>query len=136
MLTEQQLGVLRAACNRIIPADDYPAGWEAGVGDYLLRQFEGDLQPAVESYQQGLAALEAEAQAIHAQSFAALHPSTQDKLLTQVEQDVVATEWSLDPARFFKMLVDHCMEGFYSDPGNGGNRDEIAWKMIGFEVRG
>jgi hypothetical protein len=32
--------------------------------------------------------------------------------------------------------VEHSAEGFYSDPGNGGNRDNIAWKMIGFEVTG
>jgi gluconate 2-dehydrogenase gamma chain len=24
------------------------------------------------------------------------------------------------------------IEGFYSDPGNGGNRDAVAWRMIGF----
>ena len=24
------------------------------------------------------------------------------------------------------------MEGYYADPGNGGNRDGIAWQMIGF----
>jgi gluconate 2-dehydrogenase gamma chain len=34
------------------------------------------------------------------------------------------------------MLVNHTMEGFYSDPGNGGNRDAVSWKMIGFEVTG
>jgi hypothetical protein len=34
------------------------------------------------------------------------------------------------------MLAEHCAEGFYSDPGNGGNHSESAWKMIGFEVRG
>ena len=39
-------------------------------------------------------------------------------------------------ARFFALLVGHTMEGFYGDPGNGGNRGRIAWEMIGFEVRG
>jgi hypothetical protein len=28
------------------------------------------------------------------------------------------------------------MEGFYGDPGNGGNRNAVSWHMIGFEVRG
>ena len=34
------------------------------------------------------------------------------------------------------MIVEHCAEGFYSNPENGGNKDGIAWEMIGFEVRG
>lgn len=136
MFTDQQLVVLRAACNRIIPADDWPGGWEAGVGDYLLRQFERDLQPAVETYRQGLDALDAEAQASAGKSFAMLDEAAQDTLLSQIEQGQVTTGWPVSPAGFFNTLVDHCMEGFYSDPGNGGNRDEIAWRMIGFEVHG
>lgn len=32
---ESQQRTLPAAVNRIIPADDYPSAWQAGVGDYL-----------------------------------------------------------------------------------------------------
>ena len=41
-----------------------------------------------------------------------------------------------DPVAFFQTAVEHAMEGFYSDPGNGGNHDGVSWRMIGFEVRG
>jgi len=135
MFSEEQQGTLQAAVNRIIPPDDWPGGWEAGVGDYLLRQFERDLKDAVDAYRQGLDALDAEAQATHGADFADMDATAQDMLLARVEQGDVQTVWPLDPARFFAMLVEHCAEGFYSDPGNGGNRDEVGWRMIGFEVR-
>ena len=33
---------------------------------------------------------------------------------------------------FFESLLDVTIEGFFSDPAYGGNRDMAAWKMIGF----
>ncbi len=104
--------------------------------DYLFRQFEGDLANVVGLYQQGLLALDAEAEATDGKRFAALSAERQEALLAKIEGGQVQTVWSVDPASFFVMVVEHCAEGFYSDPGNGGNRDNIAWKMIGFEVTG
>jgi gluconate 2-dehydrogenase gamma chain len=33
---------------------------------------------------------------------------------------------------FFDFLLQHTIEGFFSDPIYGGNKNKIAWKMIGF----
>jgi hypothetical protein len=136
MLTEQQLTTLHALVDRIIPADDFPGGWQAGVGDYLARQFERDLHPLLDRYRAGLLALNAEAQAGAGAPFAELDAEHQDALLRRIEAGAVTTAWPIDPAAFFQMAVEHAMEGFYADPGNGGNRDGISWRMIGFEVRG
>jgi hypothetical protein len=136
MLTQQQTEVLRAALNRIIPADEYPGACEAGVEDYLRRQFARDLQPVVEVYRTGLDALDAEARQAGIAGFAALGDDEQDALLGRIERGDVSTAWSMEPERFFRMMVEHAMEGFYADPGNGGNKDEVSWKMIGFEVCG
>jgi hypothetical protein len=135
MLTPQQLQTLHSVIDCLIPPDEFPSGWEAGVGDYLLRQFERDLRPQLEMYRTGLDALDQEAQARAGQPFAALPLEAQTALLEQIEQGQVITNWPIAPADFFKQLVDHAMEGYYGDSGNGGNRDAIAWKMIGFEVR-
>ncbi len=35
-------------------------------------------------------------------------------------------------AAFFGALLDAAMEGFFSDPIYGGNRDKIGWKLVGF----
>ena len=136
MLTETQEKILEALVNCVIPPDEDPGGWDAGVGDYLYRQFEHDLKDAVVLYQQGLLALDSEAKAIYQKPFTAISADEQEQFLQQVEQGQVQTTWPIDPAAFFQMVIHHCAEGFYSDPGNGGNRDYVAWKMMGFEVRG
>jgi gluconate 2-dehydrogenase gamma chain len=33
---------------------------------------------------------------------------------------------------FFDALLQMSIEGFFSDPVYGGNRDMVAWRMIGF----
>ena len=136
MLTELQHATLRALIDRIIPADDFPSGWQAGVGDYLAGQFERDLRPQLDRYRAGLDALDAEAQAGAGARFAELDAADQDALLRRVEAGTVTLAWPIDAAAFFQAAVEHAMEGFYSDPGNGGNHDSVSWRMIGFEVRG
>jgi hypothetical protein len=132
MLTTQQLNTLRAIADRIIPADDSPSAWEAGVGDYLLKQFERDLKDAVDLYRAGLNGLDAEALLSMGASFAALSSDAKDILLRQIETGTVKASWHTDPAPFFQTVIEHVMEGYYSDSGNGGNRNHTAWDMIGF----
>lgn len=133
LLDDRQAAALRAAVDRIIPADDAPGGWEAGVGDYfahLLTRESRFLSPT----RLGLDALDAEARVIGGASFAALTPSAQDALLSRVEAGEVRADWPLDAADFFRRLVSQAMEGFYADPGNGGNKDGAGWKMVGYRV--
>ena len=33
---------------------------------------------------------------------------------------------------FFNFLWKHTQEGFFADPMYGGNKDKVAWKMLGF----
>jgi len=131
-LNEEQTATLRAVVDRIIPPDEFPAGWAGGVGGYLARQFADDLAEFIPVYRDGLDALDATARAEWGRPFAEGEESSQDALLAQVETGARGEGL----ARFFALLVTHTMEGFYGDPGNGGNRGRIAWEMIGFEVRG
>lgn len=135
MLTLLHWSTLRTMMNRVIPPDDFPDAWEAGVGHYLARQFELALRPQLELYRLGLEALETEAQATAGTSFVELDASAQDALLSRIETGQVVSSWSVDPAEFFRRVTEHVMEGYYSDPGNGGNRNSLAWQMIGFETR-
>ena len=133
MLTSNHWNILRSLMNRIIPQDDFPDAWEAGVGDYLERQFERDLRSQLETYHLGLEALEAESQAFAGKGFTDLDPSAQDVILSRLEAGQVTLSWLVNPTEFINMIIEHVMEGYYSNPGNGGNRDSIAWQMIGFE---
>jgi len=132
-LTEQQQQTLRAAVDRIIPPDDYPGAWQSGVGDYLARQFEGDLHPVFADYSHGLTALNAESSARFQESFSKLSEADQDFVLGLVENGEVLTTWEVAPSSFFNLLVRTTAEGFYSEPEQGGNRNSASWKMIGFE---
>jgi hypothetical protein len=136
MLTQSQRATLRAFVDRLIPADDYPGGWDAGVGDYLDRQFAGDLSHVLDTYRAGLDSLDTEARATAGIGFVELDPAAQDDLLGRVERGEVAADWSVDPAEFFCAAAEHAAEGYYGDPANGGNRDGVSWRMIGFEVTG
>ncbi len=121
LLTERQTETLQALVNCIIPADDYPNGWDAGVGEYLAHLLTQESQ-FLFPYRAGLEAINAEAP-----PFCLLPVDKRNALLTRLEGD---------PQRgaFFRLLVSHVMEGFYADPGNGGNRDGVAWQMIGYKV--
>ena len=34
--------------------------------------------------------------------------------------------------RFFDSLRNHTIEGMFSDPAHGGNRDLVGWKLLGY----
>lgn len=131
-MTEAHWRVFRAVMDRVVPADDFPGAWDAGTGEYLRRQFERDLRHLVPLYCLGLEAIDAEARARHGAVFVALSAAVQDTLLRDVEAGRVVAFWPVEPGRFFRMLVEHVQEGFYADPGNGGNRDAVVWRMIGY----
>ena len=132
MLSSLQLTTLHSLMDRIVPPDEDAGAWDAGVATYLERQFDRDLRDYQETYQLGLDTLEAEARASAQQSFAALSVTEQEALLRRIEAGSVVHPWPTDPAKFFQAVVQHVTEGYYSDPGNGGNHNSVAWHMLGY----
>ncbi len=133
-LTAARWRTLQALVDQLIPADQAPGGWQGGVGAYLARQFERDLQDKLGLYQAGLSALEAEAVAQYQCVFSELMPAAQMALLNVLEAGHTQTHWSQTPAAFIAMAMGHAAEGYYSDPGNGATG--AGWSLVGFEVRG
>ena len=121
-LDETQTASLRAAVDRIVPADDrFPGGVEAGALDYLLRNFEdgGNLADRLPDYRAGLDALDRIARGAHGESFPDLSDALQDQTLMRLEQE---------QPRFFRALVEHVQEGYYTSP--------VSWEMLGWKVTG
>lgn len=134
-LSDHQQTTLKALIDRLIPADDFPSGWEAGVGNYLARHWASDLKEQAPLIKTGLDCLEAEAKARHeGQSFASLPEEQQDRLLRAVELGEVVTSWEVSPARFLSLLAQLSAEGYYSDPDNGGNQGGHSWEMVGYRL--
>ena len=124
---------LRAVVDCLIPPDDFPGAYDAGVCDYLERLLQTDLAGDAEFFRAGLDAIEAEALVRFDKPFAELSVGQQNSTLAAIESGNVKTSWPIPPSRFFEMLVSTTAEGYYSDPQQGGNRGAISWAMTGFE---
>lgn len=124
---------LRAVVDCLIPPDDFPGAYDAGVCDYLKRLFRTDLASRSGFFRAGIEGIEAEALARWNTPFTHLTPEQKISILAAIELGDVKTSWSIPPSRFFEMLVNTTAEGFYSDPQQGGNRNGVSWVMTGFE---
>jgi gluconate 2-dehydrogenase gamma chain len=155
--TEAEAAFVGAAVARLIPADELgPGAVEAGVPTFIDRQLAGPfgrgerwymqgpwsagastqgwqtrLTPAG-LYRAGIRAVDAvAAREQHGASFAKMAAPDQDALLRRLEKGEVALD-GVDAKAFFAQLLQNTLEGFWSDPIYGGNRDLAGWKLIGF----
>jgi gluconate 2-dehydrogenase gamma chain len=148
---------MEAIADRIIPADPQtPGGKDAGCAVFVDRQLAGPygrqeglyLQPPfqtgarnqgpqsaaapAQNYREALAALDRACRSKYAgKAFAELPDSDKDTVLASLESG----DLKLDGAggqSFFEQVVKDVQMGFFADPIYGGNRDMVAWKMIGF----
>ncbi|MGH9809578.1 MAG: gluconate 2-dehydrogenase subunit 3 family protein, partial [Terriglobia bacterium] len=63
--------------------------------------------------------------------FAELGDADKDEVLHGLEQAKIKLEGA-DGKAFFEQALKDIQQGFFADPIYGGNRDMVAWKMIGF----
>jgi gluconate 2-dehydrogenase gamma chain len=155
--TEAEGTFINAATARLIPADELgPGAVEAGVPVFIDRQLAGPYGRGERWYMQGpwgpglptqgwqtrltpaglyRAAIRSidvvVASEQHAASFARLAAADQDAFLQRLEKGEVALVGA-DAKSFFAQLLQNTLEGFWSDPIYGGNRDMAGWKLIGF----
>ena len=114
-LSESEVELLRAAMDRVIPRDQEPSATDLGGEEFIRRRLVA--QPEiVELYRTGLEILEGS-------GFGSADEAHRDAALSILEEHA-----------FVRLLIQHTVEAYYSDPGNGGNRDGASWKAIGFEV--
>jgi gluconate 2-dehydrogenase gamma chain len=73
--------------------------------------------------------------------FAELTTTQQDQVLTALEKGNVKVPGlgphgvevaGAEADTFFAQLLQNTIEGFFSDPIYGGNRDMVGWKLLGF----
>jgi gluconate 2-dehydrogenase gamma chain len=122
--TAQQAADYEAFASQVFPTDDTPGAKEANVVrfvDFALSEIEPQNQ---QDFANALKALNAQAKktAPEALSFAVLPAELQAEIMTAFEK-----------APEFGMLKWYTATGFFGDPSDGGNKDQIGWKLIGFE---
>ena len=155
-LTPPEVEFVEAAVARLIPADELgPGAKEAGVAYFIDQQLAGAWGAMARNYRQGpwpegtpqqgyqspLAPKEIYRAAIpevdaacvfrFQKPFAQLQVAQQDQVLSELETGKLALA-SLPGTFFFNLLLANTIEGFFADPVYGGNRDKIAWKLVGF----
>ena len=121
-LRDDAARTLKAICDQIIPADDYPSASEAGVLDYIDRQLMRHYRRHQKSYEAGLD----QANRISRSKFGCNLEAASTE-----QQLIVVKELEQQSAEFFNLVRNHTMEGFYGSPRHGGNRDAVSWRMVG-----
>jgi gluconate 2-dehydrogenase gamma chain len=155
--TAEEGRAMEALADRIIPPDpNTPGGKESGCAVFADRQLAGGygaqeglyLQrpflagaknqgPQSEGgprrlYREGLAALDRACQTKRGgRRFADLPDSEKDEVLRDLENGQFELDGA-DGKGFFDLVIRDVQMGFFADPIYGGNRDMVAWKMIGF----
>jgi gluconate 2-dehydrogenase gamma chain len=121
-----------AIAERIIPGDPgRPGAIDAGVVTYIdrtLAGFEDDLQAL---YDAGLKELDRRCAQDHGAPFTELTTAAQDDLLRPALDAETSADGDL-LAAFLATVRRHTIEGFFSDPMYGGNRDAVGWRLVGF----
>jgi gluconate 2-dehydrogenase gamma chain len=156
ILTATEAAFVGAVADTMIPADELsPSGSECGIVSFIDRQLasawgggarmyrggpfqngkpEQGYQLALtpcEFFQVGIASANAWCRKTYGQEYDRLAPPERAAALTAM-QDGKAEFSGFSSAAFFGELLAITMQGFFSDPAYGGNRDKASWAMLGF----
>jgi gluconate 2-dehydrogenase gamma chain len=148
---------IEPAIDRLIPPDEGgPSATQANVHVFLDRQLNGPfgrgdhyflggpwpkgapeqgyqsrLSPA-QMYRATIPAIEEYTKGKNdGKTFKLLPADAQDAVLKALESGDAQLK-DADGKAFFAMFLQNVLEGYFSDPLYGGNKDMGAWKMIGF----
>jgi gluconate 2-dehydrogenase gamma chain len=155
-LTPTEAAFITAAVDTFIPADELtPSGSQCGVATFIDRQLAGSwgdggrfysagpfrrgkpeqgyqlaLTPR-EFFRAGIAAANAWSVTTYGKEFDRLSSGDREAALKTMEAN--KAQFADFPSKmFFEQLLQITMEGYFSDPMYGGNRDKVSWKMLGY----
>jgi gluconate 2-dehydrogenase gamma chain len=155
-LTPTEHAFVAAAADTLIPADELsPSGSDCGVASFIDRQLAGaygsgarlyrdgpfpkgkpelgyqlPLNPR-EFFRAGIAQANEWSRKTYGKDFDRLPPADRETALKTMEAGK-AEFTGLTSNAFFDALLAISMEGFFSDPIYGGNRNMAGWKMVGY----
>jgi len=155
-LNETEHAFVVAAVDTLIPADELsPSGSDCGCAVYIDRQlasawgggakmyragpyFKGKpeqgyqlpLTPA-EFMAAGIASANVWSRKTYGKDFDRLDPGKRVEAMKAMQEGKAEFD-NFSSRAFFARLHALTMEGFFSDPIYGGNRNMVSWKMLGF----
>jgi gluconate 2-dehydrogenase gamma chain len=148
---------MEAIADCIIPPDPQtPGGKDSGCAVFVDRQLAGPygrqdglyIRPPFQTgtksqgpqseagpaqkYREALAALDRVCKSKYSgKAFADLSATDKDAALNALESGDLKLDGA-DGKAFFEQAIKDIQMGFFADPIYGGNRDMVAWKMIGY----
>ena len=155
-LTATEHAFIAAAVDTIIPADEQsPSGSACGVATFIDRQLAGAYGMGARLYRQGpfpkakpelgyqlalnpreffragIESANSWTRKTYGKDFDRLSEKDREAALKAMEDDKAPFP-GFSSRTFFDALLQITMEGFFSDPIYGGNRDMAGWKMVGY----
>jgi gluconate 2-dehydrogenase gamma chain len=121
--TNSELRTLSALCDLIVPGDEAASGSAAGCVNYISEQIVRHFKPHQQVYRDGLRTLDS----LAGGDFAAAPTSQREAAFRKMEKDP-----KLRP--FVDLAIAHSLQGYYSSPRHGGNRDYASWRMLNLPV--
>jgi gluconate 2-dehydrogenase gamma chain len=156
-LNLDEAAFVEALVDHMIPADEIsPKGTDLGVNTYIDRALAGawgkgerlymqgpwkqgspsqgyqlPLTPA-QLYRAGIEATNAYCRKAYGKSFDRIEAAQRQEVLIGLSTGKIAFDNGLPVRVFWNTLYQTVIEGMYSDPIYGGNRNKAGWAIIGF----
>jgi gluconate 2-dehydrogenase gamma chain len=156
-LNLDEAAFVEAMVDHMIPADEVsPKGTDLGVNIYIDRALAGawgkgerlymqgpwkkgspsqgyqlPLTPA-QLYRAGIEGTNAHCRKAYGKSFDRIESAQREEVLTSLSTGKITFDNGLPARMFWNTLYQTVIEGMYSDPIYGGNRNKAGWAIIGF----
>lgn len=156
-LNLDEAAFVEALVDHMVPADELTAkGTDLGINVYIDRALAGGwgkgerlymqgpwklgapnqgyqlpLTPA-QLYRAGIAATNAHCRKSYGKSFDRLDAAQREDVLKGLAGGKITFDNGLPVRTFWTTVYQTVMEGMFSDPIYGGNRDKAGWRLIGF----
>src|SRR5437868_5649093 len=156
-LNLDEAAFVEALVDHMVPADDLtPKGTDIGINIYIDRALSGawgkgdrlymqgpwkpgtpsqgyqlPLTPA-QLYRAGIDATNAHCRKTYGKTFDRLSEQQREEVLAGLSTAKITFDSGLPVRVFWTTLYQTVIEGMFSDPIYGGNRNKAGWKLIGF----
>ncbi|GAB1451662.1 hypothetical protein MASR2M47_17180 [Draconibacterium sp.] len=130
--TEKESKTIIAFAEQIIPRDQDAGATDANVINFIDKQLIGPYTRHREMYRKGIPAIENSSLKIYQKAFSELEFEVQTDFMEKMEKGKLPVEFwkELNQKEFFRLTLDHTMQGFYGSPRHGGNKNYVSYKMM------
>ena len=156
-LKPQEAAFVEAVVDHMVPKDELTgSGTEIGLATFIDRALAGGWGKGDRLYMQGpwlkgtpnqgyqlaltpaqlyraaIPACDGHCRKTFSKDFAGGSAEQKEMFLKDLQGGKITLDGGVPGRVFFGMLYENVMEGLFSDPVYGGNKDKVGWKMIGF----